>query len=361
MKWLQLEHDDVVTLPAPAGRNPPAHVFSRGEIDAVNAAIAAGRPLLLRGEPGVGKSQLAKAAAFAMQRAFVPFVVDARTEAQDLLWHFDAVARLAEAQLLAALGPGAADGGAAAADAGDVVATISGVRDEVDVRERLRIEHFVEPRALWWGFDWLGATERMQAVLRHRGMAANDEPATATPLTDAWAASGCDPSNGTVVLIDEIDKGESDVPNGLLDALGSGEFRPPNLPAVAAKADPLVLITTNNERALPDAFLRRCLVLHLRLPEAPRTLRAQFRRRGRAHFPDPAITPDATLLRAARLVVDAREKAKAEHLLPLPGQAEFLDLVQAVTAQAPGDLKAQSAILKRVSAFALNKQADAGL
>lgn len=82
------------------------HVFGADEVAAVNAAIAAKRPLLVRGEPGIGKSQLARATAAALGRAFVQIVVDARTESRDLQWHYDAVARLAEAQLVGALGKG---------------------------------------------------------------------------------------------------------------------------------------------------------------------------------------------------------------------------------------------------------------
>ena len=72
-------------------------------IDAVNAALAAGRPLLVRGEPGIGKSQLARGAAQCLERAYIQYVVDARTESRDLLWHFDAIERLTEAQLSGAL------------------------------------------------------------------------------------------------------------------------------------------------------------------------------------------------------------------------------------------------------------------
>ena len=74
--------------------------------------------------------------------------------------------------------------------------------------------------------------------------------------------------NGCVVLIDEIDKAESDVPNGLLEALGSGRFTPlGQTEAVEVRGEPpLVVITTNEERVLPNAFLRRCLVLELKLP-----------------------------------------------------------------------------------------------
>src|SRR3954468_18423833 len=114
------------------------HVFGESEVWAIDAALAARRPLLIRGEPGIGKTQLAKAAAVELGRAFLPFVVDARTEARDLLWHFDAVARLAEAQLQGALaGAGTADG--------------SGLRDA------LAVERFIHPRVLWWAFNWSAA------------------------------------------------------------------------------------------------------------------------------------------------------------------------------------------------------------
>ena len=103
MKFLTAQHGDTVVLAASPTVPEPVHVWDRREIAAVNAALAAKRPLLVRGEPGIGKSQLARAAAKALGRAFVPCVVDSRTESRDLLWHYDAVARLADAQLLGAL------------------------------------------------------------------------------------------------------------------------------------------------------------------------------------------------------------------------------------------------------------------
>ena len=338
MRWLEADAGETVTLPSPPGTRPPGHVFERSEVDAVNTAVAAGRPLLLRGEPGVGKSQLAKAAAFRMKRAFVSFVVDARTEASDLLWHFDAVARLAEAQLLAALGE---------AD-----------RDRRHVRDRLKIENFIEPRALWWSFDWGGARDQVEALREHRSAHPLGPGDDGLPLSSHWAEAGCHPDEGTVVLIDEIDKGEADVPNGLLEALGSREFRPPSLPSVVAKADPLVMITTNNERALPDAFVRRCLVLHMELPRVPSKLRAHLVRRGRAHFDNASELADSVLRYAAKLVVDDRERARADNLLPLPGLAEYIDLLRVLRERACGDAAEQRRLLKRVSAFALKKQVD---
>lgn len=79
------------------------HLFDQQSADAVLAALAAERPLLVRGETGAGKSQLARAAAQALGRLFVSTVVHSRSEAQDLQWEYDAVARLGEAQVLASV------------------------------------------------------------------------------------------------------------------------------------------------------------------------------------------------------------------------------------------------------------------
>jgi MoxR-like ATPase len=313
----------LLELPHPPGGTEQVHVLSENEILAIETALAARRALLVRGEPGTGKTQLAKAAAVALGRAFVPSVVDARTEARDLLWHFDAVARLAEAQVQGAL--------------------LSDQQDHAAVREALAIENFIHPRALWWAFDWEGAKD--QAAHAHA-------PVPTQP-------SGCDPANGVVVLIDEIDKAEAEVPNGLLEALGAGEFTPQGLRPVTAKNEdvpPLVVITTNEERSLPDAFLRRCLVLHLRLPDNRQQLVDHLVERGAAHFPD---VDRETLTFAAGMVADDRARARQENWLPLPGQAEFIDLVRAVKNLAQGDASAQKTILERIAPFALRKRPEA--
>ena len=78
------------------------HLFDPESALAIRAALAARRPLLVRGEPGVGKTQLAAAAANVLKRPLVPKVVDSRTESRDLLWEFDAIMRLADAQIAAA-------------------------------------------------------------------------------------------------------------------------------------------------------------------------------------------------------------------------------------------------------------------
>lgn len=288
--------------------------------DAVNAALAAGRPLLVRGEPGIGKSQLARAAAKCLERAYVSHVIDARTEARDLLWHFDAVERLAEAQLCGAL------------------------HESADpVRERLRVEKYLRPGPLWWAFDWQSATTQAETVR-----------SAPPPQPD-----GGKPGNGWVVLIDEIDKAETEVPNGLLEALGAGQFAAFGRaePVVTREPPPLLIITTNEERALPDAFIRRCLVLYLTLPEKDEALTAFLADRGRAHFPEA----NAEVLRAAaRQLAQDRRAARDEKRLPLPGQAEYLDLVRAVLTLRPDAPEKQQRVLETIARFTTQKHSGAG-
>ena len=335
MKFLDIADNEVIELAATGDMPEAVHQFEPRQIRAVNAALAARRPLLVRGEPGIGKSQLARAAAKGLGRAFVPHTVDARTESRDLLWHFDAVARLAEAQLLGALGR-VAD--LASPDPAPPSA-------EPNIRDRLAITRFLHPRALWWAFDWSNALDRAKEV----GISAPPQP------------DGGNPTNGCLVLIDEIDKAEADVPNGLLEALGAGSFHPQGCtePVRATGIAPLVVITTNEERALPDAFVRRCLVLHLRLPSDPETLAERLIARGHAHFDchkPPAS--DKVLQRAAELLIADRETARENHWLPLPGQAEYLDLVRAVIAR-ERNVKAQEALMETVAEFVLKKHPDA--
>ena len=117
----------------PIGSWPSSrHVFDQTSADAILMAWAAERPLLVRGEPGTGKSQLARAAAQKLNRAFISEVVHARTEPQDLLWRFDTVGRLGEAQALAARGAQSPAGGGYA----------------------LYHRHLDSPGRLWWTLDW---------------------------------------------------------------------------------------------------------------------------------------------------------------------------------------------------------------
>lgn len=267
------------------------HLFQPADVHAINAALASGRPLLVRGEAGVGKSQLARAAAQGLGRLLVTRTINAATESQDLLWTFDAVRRLADAQLLGS----------------------RGTRLE-DSQELLKEHKYVCPGPLWWGFDWNGAARQAQD-------AKAPFPAGSEGVLEA--------PRGVVVLLDEIDKADSSVPNGLLECLGNRQFPGPGGDVVRCeKVAPLVLVTTNEERSLPDAFLRRCLVLQMSLPRSEDELLEWLRNRGRAHFDAEALS-DEILQEAAEMLVEDRFDALRRGLAP-PGGAEYLDLLLAL-------------------------------
>ena len=297
------------------------HVFDKNAISAVNAAIAINRPLLIWGEPGIGKSQLARAVAEKLERVFIPFVCDAHTESRDLLWSFDAVARLAEAQ-------------------------VQGNTESEARKQALAIENFIKPQALWWGLNWKEAAEKY-----------GDQEPTHTPP--------CDPKNGTVILIDEIDKADSDVPNGLLEVLGSQRFQPQGADSVEADKEavpPIIIITTNNERHLPDAFIRRCLSLHLEFPgdnepdmQKRQQLQSDFlieRSKAQVNLKDFG---DEVIQHAADLLISDRQTAKEKHLYPLCGQAEFFDLLRGVKELSAKQSKPASQLIDELRTYVYQK------
>lgn len=325
---LPVEPGERIRLPRQGGLPEMSHVFEEPAIWAVNAALAADRPLLIRGEPGAGKSQLARAAAAALRWPFVYDVITARTECQDLLWRFDAVARLAKAQVLGSLGPEAAR----------------------RVEDELSECRFLAPECLWWAINW----ESARAHVERWHVACN--------VPDAPPAWQPDEHRGCILLIDEIDKADTDVPNGLLEALGNGSFQVPYLPQAVRCVDthqrPLVMITTNEERDLPPAFVRRCLVLTLSLPSDEADLIEWLMARGEAHFGDECAEP--VRREAARLLARDRRDALSQGQVA-PGQAEYLDLLRAVIHLAGEGLapeereSAQREVLDRVATFALKK------
>ncbi len=305
--------DGPLTLPAIGGLDATVHLFEKKDVDAVNAAIASGRPLLVRGEPGTGKSQLARAAAQGLGRAFVWTVIDARTEARDLQWELDAVRRLADAQVIGS----------------------GGLPEGESVEERLDERRYVTPGPLWWAFHWADAARRVP-------------DGTEPPVPE-----DCSPDNGVVLLLDEIDKADSSVPNGLLETLGHGRFPGPGGEPVECRGTPpLVVVTTNEERALPDAFLRRCLVRQLKVPSAEPELLRWLTRRGRAHFPE-SVLADEVLKTAAEMLAEDRAEVRQRGLSP-PGAAEYLDLLRAV-AELAGTTEGQKGYLGRIGEFVLAK------
>ena len=302
------------------------HVFDKTTQAALQAAEATGRPLLIRGLPGVGKSQTARAAAWVSGRPLISQVIDGRTEAQDLMFRFDAVRRLADAQVL---------------------------RPDQQLKDEA---HYLQPQALWWAFDWKTAKE-----------------AASQPAPPAHTPKGWNPaSDRCVLLIDEIDKADPDLPNALLEVLSTQGFFVPILNRrVTAPAGrrPLIIITTNDERELPAPFLRRCLVLKLALPRDAIALTAELADLGQLHQDWQREVHRSSAGAAgwagscelidevAALVANARVKALSQRRY-LPGTSEFLDLVQALAEIAPDDQHAQRTQLATLAEFALSKQLD---
>lgn len=320
--------EEALPLPKVYSWPPSHHRYDPDSRWAIYAALAARRPLLIRGEPGLGKSQLARAAAAEMNVPFVYKVVDARTECDDLMYRYDAVSRLAQAQMLGASKSGA------------------------DPRTELDENRFIEPGPLWWAFNWKSASERAKTYGR-----GSEKPE---------APEGWKPGGRCVVLIDEIDKADSDVPNGLLESLGNLGFRVPMtgetvaLPETIARtesAHPLVVVTTNEERELPGAFLRRCLVLQMEFPNEKKRQIDFLISRARSHATEAEISNGVLRLAADQLLKD---RADAERLGPSkPGAAEYLDVVLALVEMANGDEAEQEKKLRKIQRFAFRKNPEA--
>ena len=198
--------------------------------------------------------------------------------------------------------------------------------------------HYLSPGPLWWAYDWPNAGHQWQR--RKQG----DQPAP----PPNWQ-----PEHGTVLLIDEIDKADPDLPNAFLEVLGNQGFSVPFLGqrVVRGATPPLVIITTNEERDLPDAFLRRCFVHILKPP-------ADLVGMGRRHLARRSLDHRCftkVLERAAELV--AKDQARARELKTYaPGLAEYLDLVIALAAQC-GSEQEQMDLLEQTARFVLDKAA----
>ncbi len=284
-----------VSIPCDGTWPKSVHVFDADTIAALHAAEITGRPLLLRGDPGTGKSETARAAAAAAKRPFVSVVIDGRTEPNDLKWRFDAVARLADAQ---------------------VVKTDQALHEE---------RAYLLPGPLWWAYAWQSAQGRLEEIKHDRGRSLTGP---GTP------PRGWKPETGRVVLlIDEIDKADPDLPNALLEVLANLGFREPyggTEIGCSEATRPLVIITTNEERELPHAFLRRCLVHRLEPPSEREALVNWLVRVGSRHqtaLQWPGKCSEDRMREAAAYVADARDSL-ANTGQYLPGTSEFLDMIK---------------------------------
>lgn len=320
-----------LALPAEGNWPEAKHCFTEIMVNAIEAAIYANRPLLIRGEPGTGKSQLARAAAQHMQRLFLSHVVNAHTEAEDLQWHFDALGRLGNAQV--------------GFIPDDSVDSDDHKRKEAERKKNfLKPEYYLSPGPLWWTFDFGSAESQFDKAEYKKAVA---------PTRPMFNGKVWQPEQGCVLLIDEIDKAEPELPNGLLETLGNGAFTVPYCEQASIKMNangdnkPLVIFTTNEERQLPNAFIRRCLVLQLTFPKDVEGLI----KIGRAHFEEACGTKVYTTI-AESILKDRHDKHDAS--APKPGVAEYIDILRILTGLSRDEAE-QLAAFERVKTFALNK------
>jgi len=311
------------------------HRFEDESVKAVRAALASGRPLLLLGEPGIGKSQLARAVAAELEVPFLNLVIDERTERDDLFYRYDAVARVAKAQMLSIEGR-SANG------------------KKVDFEKDLAESRFTRPGVFWWAFHWESAEELLDGFF-------NNEGVTRPRMPDGWAAGSekcCAQGCSSVVLIDEIDKADTAVPNGLLECLGNMGFKSPHLAAPVSlhegAAPPLVIITTNRERELPLAFLRRCLVHEMEFPKTEEKAIDLLQVRARTRWTKGEVG-DEILREVAQDLWKQRESSKG---MWQPGAAEFLDLVKVLVELHSGDEDAQKNAIAEYRQFTFEKLGD---
>ena len=219
---------------------------------AVNAGITLQRPLLVKGEPGTGKTMLAEEVARALDRPLIQWHIKSTTKAAKGLYEYDAVARLRDSQL------------------GD-----EAVHD---------ISNYISPGKLWEAFD-----SSVQPVL----------------------------------LIDEIDKADIEFPNDLLQELDRMEFFVyETKETISARHRPIIIITSNNEKELPDAFLRRCFFHYIAFPDHD-TMDAIVK----VHFPD---IKKHLLAEAMECFFELRE---IPGLKKKPSTSELLDWIKLLVAE----------------------------
>lgn len=254
---------------------PENYIASSGLRDAVNVALALGQPLLITGEPGTGKTRLARSVAWELDLHYLEFHTKTTSTASDLFYHYDALRRF----------------------------------QDVHAGDKKSLEEYITPTALGLAILLANPTEKAVEILP-------DDLKTAGPVR-------------SVVLIDEIDKAPRDLPNDVLDEIEKMKFRVKEAPWEPFEADtayrPVILMTSNSEKNLPEAFLRRCVFYHIPFPDADTLKRIVRRRFGDGK--DPAFSE--AFLNAA---VDRFEAIRNLHLKKKPATAEFLGWISILKA-----------------------------
>lgn len=277
--------DGPVELPPPSvfrQINPEAYMPAAALVDAVNVALLLGQPLLLTGEPGTGKTQLAYSVAWELGLGEpLKFETKSTSKARDLFYYYNSIGRFHAAQ------------------------TGQGSQDGID---------YITYNALGTAILRACKPEEVQAVVpsdfEHRG------------------------PRRSVVLLDEVDKAPRDFPNDILNEIEGMYFRVPELQNVEIRAEvdmqPPVVITSNSEKHLPDAFLRRCVYYHIEFPEGERLRQIVVNHLGQAVDDRDEFLSDALDLFFTLRSSESRLRKK-------PATGELLNWIFAMQRIAPAD------------------------
>ena len=318
--------DKPFSLPAKAGLKSSYHRFDQPTIDAITTAYALQRPLLVKGEPGLGKSQIAHALATKMDWNLIVQLIHGRTEPTDLLYKTDQVRRLAQAQILRAAN------------------VETDTLDRNDPLSALDEANFTQPGPVWWA---LNATRAKEFIQQHLG-----QPHSV--YAQGQDGEQLDPDKPTVLLLDEIDKADSQLPNALLGVLNNQSFSlsiQDKTITANNKTPPFVVVTSNDDRPLPAAFLRRCVVLTLTLSNDEKGVN-ELIRIAEAHREGlPSLEP-SIVTQAAELTMAQRKNTGPDQYQP--GTSEFLDLLYTLQRrQVPQDEQQQ--VLETIKSYILQK------
>ena len=281
-RFIDISDQISVALPDNTGLRP-AYLFTAQDAMAINAAIAAQRPLLIRAESSHPKREFAVAAAHLMNRGFIEVDVDDLESFTELLWQFDGEMRRAKANLVSMMGSA-----------------------EDELRDRLDTSRFIRPGPVWWTLDPLSA--------RHQ---AESSGAQLPYLPDGadWEF---------VLFINDIDFCDDRYLRRLGRLLRRGYFDGPNGHRVAKSVDPLIVLATSEERSLPEPFLRDCLVLSLAFPDAEGLVAW-----ARSSYPEVS---EQVIRIATDLIVRDRQYSIGRAVTP-PGLQDFLDLLRSVAVE----------------------------